>query len=283
MSTPTVGIIGNGFIGGAIYKGFSPITEVKIHDKDPLRNAHTLEEVIDQDVIFLCIPTPMVKETGQCSTKNLLGVLNGVIGHSKFDQSKTVVIKSTIPPDFFQSLTNPQIVYMPEFLTERTAELDFLQSSRFIFGVSDGITTPKDVTRLFYTRFPGARQVVVSWETASMIKYATNNFFTVKLSFFNELSRICEELPPVDRKAVVEELLQDGRIGRSHFAVPGPDGQRGWGGHCFPKDNRALSYFARQLGLSTQMIDAAWKVNLECRGEEELEEELDQMKGRAVE
>ena len=278
----SVGIIGNGFIGGALYHGFSSITDVKIFDINPSRSPHTLTEVIGQDIIFLCIPTPM-NNVGECSTKNLEQELKSVLALcDATGQPKSIVIKSTIPPDFFRRLTDSRVVYMPEFLTERTSNLDFIQSTRFIFGVCDRKTLDPQLSNLFRTRFPNTRQVIMSWEEASLVKYATNNFFTVKLSFFNELMKLCNEIPTVSGTEVINEVIEDGRIGRSHFQVPGPDGKAGWGGHCFPKDNRALIFYARSLGIDLKMLETAWTVNIEARGIVELREELKNMEGRAV-
>ena len=107
-----------------------------------------------------------------------------------------------------------------------------------------------------------------------MVKYATNVFFATKISFFNELYKIAEKVGanPTD---VIEEVIQDGRIGRSHFMVPGHDGDFGYGGHCFPKDVRAYSFFAYP---NTVMSSATEFVNDTVRKNKDWEK----MPGRAV-
>ena len=170
-------------------------------------------------------------------------------------------------------------MFVPEFLTERTADQDFLASPRFIIG-TESITSPQDyekTKRVFEERFPRTRISILTWEEAAMVKYATNNFFTVKLSFFNELYNLALEVGANPEK-VIEETINDGRIGRSHFKVPGPDGNFGWGGHCFPKDNRAYKAFAEELGIDVKMVDAAWDVNESMREDRDWERQ----KGRAV-
>jgi len=177
---------------------------------------------------------------------------------------------------------------MPEFLTERTATLDFIQSSRFILGTDpdsfvngrfDSQMNPDVmmVAELFRSRFPKTRIPILTWQEASLVKYATNTFFTIKLSFFNELFGVCGAAG-ANPDNVIGEVLEDGRIGRSHFAVPGHDGDFGWGGHCFPKDNRAYAAIVSALGLKSLMADAAWDVNEVVRSNRDWERQI----GRAV-
>lgn len=282
---PSVGVIGMGFVGGALARGLVHYTNMMCYDK--YKNIGSLHDVCKQDILFVAVPTPM-KEDGNVDTSIVDSVLAEIDREAQNEEahdfhSKPVVLRSTLPPPFFDAAQKRygslEILYMPEFLTERTADLDFIMSTRFIIGAKGGKQTYAvyRLRELFESRFPGTRIAIMQWEEASMVKYATNNFFTVKLSFFNELYKICQ-LTDSNPKTVIEELLQDGRIGRSHFQVPGHDGDFGWGGHCFPKDNRGFSYFAKQLGGETLMADAAWDVNEKVRKNRDWEK----MKGRAV-
>ena len=81
-----------------------------------------------------------------------------------------------------------------------------------------------------------------------------------------------------DWRMAVEGFVRDGRIGHSHLAVPGPDGRRGFGGSCFPKDIQAMINFSNKLGISSNVLTAAWQTNLEVRPEKDWEK----LKGRAV-
>lgn len=280
---PTIGVIGNGFVGGALARGFSLTTDVKVFDLDPDLATHPYSEVVDQDLLFLAVPTPMHK-SGVCDTRILLQALNSLdleLEYKKSETKKTVIIRSTIPPEFlskvYSKYPNLSMIYMPEFLTERTADLDFIQSRRFIFGTAGGWDIPHKLHLLFETRFPRTPQRVMTWEAASLVKLGTNGFFTVKLSYFNELAQYADHLGEA-AQPIIDEICNDGRIGISHNQVPGHDGDRGWGGHCFPKDNRSLAKCLEEKDIHPWMLNSAWTVNESVRKNKDWEE----MKGRAV-
>jgi len=288
---PSIGLIGLGFVGGAMYKGFAGHTDIYCYDKD--RNVGSYDEVANADIIFVAVPTPMHPD-GSCDTR----IIESVLENLEFEFKnrtvrKPVVIRSTVPPYFCARMAElyggwMEIIFMPEFLTERTATLDFIQSSRFILGTDpdsfvngrfDSQMNPDVmmVAELFRSRFPKTRIPILTWQEASLVKYATNTFFTIKLSFFNELFGVCGAAG-ANPDNVIGEVLEDGRIGRSHFAVPGHDGDFGWGGHCFPKDNRAYAAIVSALGLKSLMADAAWDVNEVVRSNRDWERQI----GRAV-
>ena len=125
--------------------------------------------------------------------------------------------------------------------------------------------------------FPDATIVKTGSKTAEMVKYMTNSFLATKVSFANEMKMICDKLD-IDYDKVVEYSTYDERLGKSHWAVPGPDGHYGFGGSCFPKDINALIHLAGQLDLCPDVLLGVWEKNLEVRPEEDWEE----LKGRAV-
>ena len=278
MSDITLGFVGMGFVGGAGYRAFSGYFDTVIYDKG--QNIGSMEEVAKADVIFVAVPTPMKKD-GSCDTSVVEQVVTDL---DKLVESGTeIAVRSTVPPLWFYEVAsrmkNGELLFVPEFLTERTADQDFLASPRFILGVecvSDPNTHAK-TKQVFEERFPRTRVSIMTWEEASLVKYGTNTFFTTKLSFFNELYKLADKLG-ANPDVVVEEVINDGRIGRSHFKVPGPDGDFGWGGHCFPKDNRALKAIADAAGIEFDMVQSAWDVNERMRGDRDWERQ----KGRAV-
>jgi UDPglucose 6-dehydrogenase len=288
---PSIGIVGNGFVGGAMARGFSTY-DVKVYDKNPARSLHTLEDTVAQDIVFVAVPTPMRNlKNGECDTRILEDVLMRINDLDEYGwrPRKLVVVRSTIPPNFLSEVhanyPNLVLCYMPEFLTERTADLDFIQSRRFIFGFEQWDDTDRCeldnpfamLKELFEDRFPATQIKGMTWAAASLVKYGTNVFFTTKLSFFNELAEVAQAMGENPSK-IIDEVCNDGRIGISHNKVPGHDGDWGWGGHCFPKDNRAFSNFAEELGVEPNMTDAAWDKNMAVRKNYDWEE----MKGRAV-
>jgi len=110
-----------------------------------------------------------------------------------------------------------------------------------------------------------------------MVKYFVNCFLATKVSFANEMKQICDGLD-IDYDKVVEYSTYDERLGKSHWAVPGPDGDCGFGGHCLPKDINSLISVARELGLEPILLETVNWVNDQVRKNRDWEE----MKGRAV-
>jgi UDPglucose 6-dehydrogenase len=158
------------------------------------------------------------------------------------------------------------VVSNPEFLREGSAVQDFLQPDRVVLGSTDRAAADK-VARLYHpVRAP---IVITDLYTAEMIKYASNAFLATKISFINEMARICDRLG-ADVKEVAAGMGYDKRIGRAFL-----DAGLGFGGSCFPKDVKALAHMAGEAGLHPQLLDAVMKINDDQRHIviEKLEEE----------
>ena len=110
-----------------------------------------------------------------------------------------------------------------------------------------------------------------------MVKYFTNCFLASKVIFANEMKQICDT-NSIDYDKVVEYALYDTRIGNSHLAVPGPDGDLGFGGHCFPKDIKAMISMAQSSGVDPGFLISVWEKNNSLRNNRDWEK----MSGRAV-
>jgi UDPglucose 6-dehydrogenase len=153
------------------------------------------------------------------------------------------------------------------------------QSRIILGGPRPWINSVKQIFRIAFNDVP---IIKTSSTTAEMIKYLTNNFLTVKVAFANEMAQICEALDAsglnIDYDKVVEYASYDERVGKSHWNVPGPDGKRGYGGHCFPKDINAMIDVACKNGVDPKILKAAWQKNLEIRPEKDWES----LTGRAV-
>ena len=283
-----LGIIGNGFVGNAISHAFVPYMEVKIYDKDPERCLNTIGEVVnDSDVVFISVPTPMRKD-GTIDISIVEAVFEEVSEVST-NKETVFVLKSTVVPGTTRKLKEKysklRLVFNPEFLTERHARFDFLNQSRIILGFETDIDHPhitnRDATKikkLYETRFSSTNFVITNYETAEMIKYFNNLFFAVKVSFMNEMKLVAETLGIVNWDKAVRGFVSDGRVGDSHLQVPGPDGKRGFGGSCFPKDINAFITFGESIGLDLSVIKGAWETNLKVRPEKDWERLL----GRAI-
>ena len=129
----------------------------------------------------------------------------------------------------------------------------------------------------FYKTFCRGNIEITDSKTAEMVKYFTNTFLATKVSFANEMKMICDELR-IDYDKVVEYSICDKRLGKSHWAVPGPDGKLGFGGSCFPKDLNAMISLCYQLGMWPHTLIGVWDTNLDVRPEKDWEN----LKGRAV-
>ena len=267
-----VGIIGNGFVGESQAFAFSPTCEIKIFDKDPLKSINTIDDVLSSDFIFVCVPTPMKKDGSQD-----FSFIENVFENAK--KGPIYIIKSTVLPGSTKKLQDKfnelDIVFSPEFLTERTSKLDMLTQTRIIFGGDEILT--KKCEELFSQRFMNRTFIHTDSTTAEYIKYMNNNFFATKVSIMNEYYRL-GKIIGVDWETAQHGFAADQRIGDSHLHVPGPDGKFGFGGTCFPKDINALIEFARDNGTRMNTLEAAWKTNLEVRPEEDWKD----LKGRAV-
>ena len=272
-----VGIIGNGFVGNSIAFGFSPTHEIRIHDKDPKKNLNSIEEVLECDYIFVAVPTPMNSD-GSISLDIVYTALSEIDKKNKRTDN-IIILKSTMIPGSTDTIVEKypklNIVFNPEFLTERTAKLDFLTQARIILG-GNKIHTSK-VKQLFEARFQHCYIIEMDAKTAEMIKYMNNVFFASKVSIMNEMKLICDAVG-ADWKLALKGFAADQRIGDSHLNVPGPDGRLGFGGACFPKDINAFMSMAEELGVDVPTIKGAWETNLNVRPEKDWEK----LEGRAV-
>ena len=254
-----IGIIGSGFVGSAVREGMKDYFETFVFDKDPnkYRNTESIGDVIKySDLTFLCVPTPM-KKTGECDLKiinnALVEITDEVIKNDK--KGFIVIIKSTIPPGTTEKLNEIykeiEIVFNPEFLTEANAINDYKNQNRIIIGGERPSSTI--VKTVFNKAFPSIPIIKTSSTIAEMIKYVTNSFLATKVSFANDMYKICENLD-IDYDKVIEYAKYDDRLGNSHWSVPGPDGDFSFGGHCFPKDVNALLFMAKEYGLEVPTL-----------------------------
>jgi nucleotide sugar dehydrogenase len=272
-----IGLIGNGFVGSAIYENLKDNYEFLVFDKDPSRaNTKSVASVTeDAEVIFVALPTPM-RTNGTCDLSIIFGAMKEVTENYN---NNILVLKSTVPPGTCLKIKelHPElrIVFSPEFLTEANFVNDFKNCNRMIFGGDTEDTS--ECVKLLSNVFPNKSYFMTDWRTAETVKYFINTFLACKVSFANEMKLVCDKVG-IDYDSVKELALQDKRIGDSHLAVPGPDGNPGFGGSCFPKDINAFISFAESAGCSVDVLKSAWNTNLKVRPAKDWEE----LKGRAI-
>lgn len=296
----TIAVVGQGFVGGSLATvfsehGFNVIAydkagktakETHPYKPDSLKDLVRFSEDIKDftKIYFICLPTPMF-EDGSADISIVESVLEEL---SSIPGERIAVVKSTVPPGSTEKwnckfgTSGLRVVFNPEFLTEANALNDMRTQNRIVLGgPRPWINSVKQV---FQTAFPKVPIIKTSSTTAEMVKYLTNNFLTVKVAFANEMAQICEALDAnglnVDYDKVVEYAKYDMRLGTSHWGVPGPDGARGYGGHCFPKDINAMIDVAKKNGVDPKVLTSAWEKNLEVRQPEH--RDWEKMSGRAV-
>ncbi len=261
-----IGIVGVGFVGSAIAHGFAQFADIKMYDKYN-NSFHSLYEVVNEsDFIFVSVPTPM-KEDGTQDLSNMDDAIESIVINAY--NPKIIIIKSTILPgttkNYAYKYPGHDFVFSPEFLTERTAKIDFMNPSSIILGgIHKHSDSLKLVRNLFNERFSGVNIFVTSSDAAELVKYILNSFFAVKISFFNEIYDMTQYMG-IDYDEIKAMVLSDFRIADSHCDVPGHDGDRGYGGKCFPKDVNALVSWAESQNLHADIAKISSLVNERLR------------------
>jgi UDPglucose 6-dehydrogenase len=218
----------------------------------------------------------MKKDDGGCWTGIVDAALNVI---NTYNKCKTVVVKSTIPPgttkEWNEKYKNINVVFNPEFLTEANAVKDYENQNRIILGGDEDVIWA--LAPLFLEVFPQASIIATDSTKAEMVKYLTNNFLSVKVAFANEMYDLCSTLD-IEYKDVIKMATYDERLGKSHWSVPGPDGDFGFGGHCFPKDLAAILSVTKKHDTIDNVLRAAQATNHSVRRNKDWEK----MEGRAV-
>jgi UDPglucose 6-dehydrogenase len=249
-------IAGYGFVGRAVA---SSLKETIIHIVDPKYTTGQIEHYQDANGIIICVGTPST-QLGDCDVSQIYSVMKDV------PEFMPVLIKCTVRPDYLNKLvsdfSNHNIAYSPEFLRAATANEDFANQTYMILG---GRNPDNIWGKLFTDSLKNLNTIeYCSLAEASMVKYTTNCFLSVKVAFFNQIYDMCQA-NGADYNKVVELLKLDDRIGTSHMQVPGTDGSRGFGGACFPKDVNAFMHYADKVGLTHTLVESAIKYNKKIR------------------
>lgn len=224
----------------------------------------SLEEAVAKtDVIFLALPTPP-GEDGSADLKYVLGVAEQIGKLMKPGDYRIIVDKSTVPVGTGDKVKAAiaanftgefDVVSNPEFLREGVAVEDFMKPDRVVIGVES--ERGKAVMTELYA--PYVRQgnpiIFMDVRSAELTKYAANSFLATKISFMNEIARLCEKLG-ADVDMVRLGIGSDARIGK-RFLFPGI----GYGGSCFPKDVKALVHSSSEVDYDFKILKAVEEVN----------------------
>ena len=235
------------------------------------------------DFVFIAVGTPPGRR-GEADLVYVKQAAKAIAGAMK--KSVTIVNKSTVPigtgnivarivGESLGSEIPFHVVSNPEFLREGSAIHDFMHPDRLVFGSHDE-PAARAVAALYSAL--DTKILITDLHTAEMIKYASNAFLATRISFINEMARICERVD-ADVKVVSEGMGMDRRIGPLFL-----DAGIGYGGSCFPKDVKALARMAETMGYHPELLDAVMEINLDQRTlvVEKLREVLGGLRGQVI-
>ena len=224
-----IGIIGLGMVGKAVKYGFS---KTQVFYSDPKYNTVSVKDIcrINPEAIFVCVPTPS-DGTNYTLLKSVLQTIkdSGYTG--------ITVVKSTVLPEHLEGF---DVLYNPEFLTRTTANEDFVNPPYLIIG---GNRDRGNRLREIYSEYSivdTSNCYLVDIATASLIKYTMNTFYALKVTYMNSVYDVAQDMG-ANYELAAGVLATHPWMGSHHFAVPGPDGKRGFGGPCLPKDTKAFT------------------------------------------
>ena len=233
--------------------GKSPLFEPELDERirsaeNKLEFSSDYSELSNCEAIFLCVPTPNIG-----NRIDLKYILAAAAEIGRYDASSDLVIKSTVLPGTARKvseLTGMNVVSNPEFTREGLAVYNTEKPDRIVIGGK----SVENVRKIW--KFTSSPIIITSNENAELIKYASNAFLAVKISFINQIADLCERIPGADVNAVSEGMGLDKRIG-IEFLKAGP----GYGGSCFPKDTVAITSFAQEEGVDLSIVNSAIQYN----------------------
>ena len=242
-------IAGYGFVGKAHDDMMNSYFVTNCADPYLLETS-VLDFTDEHNAVICCVSTPQAVD-GSCDVSNV----SNVIVNTATDIP--ILIKSTISLEGWYSIKeqfpNHNLTFSPEFLVAATAEQDFLNTTHLFLG-GDGVAF---WSRVFNTVFDELKISELSVEQLIMIKYGRNSFLATKVAWFNELYDMCNTAG-ISYNEVAQGIGDDPRITTSHTQITE---QRGFGGHCFPKDTTAFITSGRQHGKTLTILEAAVAYN----------------------
>lgn len=249
-----IGIAGVGVIGSACKYGFEKLGHrISIHD--PKFNTN-VEEILNSEVIYICVPTPS-KEDGSCDTSIVRSVVDELM---RKNYQGIIAIKSTVEPGTTESLIqeyyNDKICFVPEFLRERCAFVDFTENHE-VLAVGTKNDEVYDKVIESHGKYPKQYAKLAPTE-AELLKYYSNVFNALRIIFANEMYEICKALG-ADYTKVKDTFVLRGTAKDIYMDVN--ESFRGYGGVCLPKDTKAIDALVKKLGLNLNLFETIDKEN----------------------
>ena len=249
-----IGIVGLGVVGTACKNGFEKIGHtVKYHDVKFYTN---IEDVLDTEVCFVSVPTPS-NEDGSCD----ISIVEEVVGQLNDLKYKGVLaIKSTVEPgtnkEFREKYKNLRLYFVPEFLRERCATEDFIYNHNIlVIGADD--EDAFNIIKEAHGDLP-VHTVKVNPLEAELVKYFSNNYKALRITFANSFYKLCQELG-ANYDVVKDAFLFHG-VGEGHYLNVNKE-FGGFGGTCLPKDTKGLAFLIEKLGLDLNIFKTVVEEN----------------------
>lgn len=259
-----IGIIGLGYVGSAIAEAHK---SDQLIIRDPkLENSAPIHKFNDCDGIYVCVPSPSLPD-GHCDTSILESVLKELT-FANIAKDKVIISKVTAPPGIYEKLIVqcPNLVYCPEFLTANNHIDDYINASYFIFGGNpEWCGRARDIVR-HAVPMPTEKLLFTDIKSAALYKYMMNSYLATKVTFMNDFAKLAKTYD-IEWDNVSTLSLWDERIGYTHMKVPGPDGDYGWGGACFPKDVAAIRMEALDRGTELELLGRVEDINRKHRSQ----------------
>jgi nucleotide sugar dehydrogenase len=255
----------------------APFYEPKLNDvlkksvmSGNLTATNDLNEALqDASLILISVGTPSM-ENGEIMLDYVSKAAEGIA--KNLDHYSIIVTRSTVIPGTTNNIVKKTIerisglkdgvdfgvAFVPEFLREGNAVDDFMKPDRIVIGSDDGkvVSYLKMFFKDFYDGFPSDKIIAMSTESAELVKYSSNAFLAIKISFANEMAELAEKIPGVDVVDVMNAVGLDNRIGRKFLGVGA-----GFGGACLPKDLKALKHFSYANDVKPMLVEAALQRN----------------------
>jgi UDPglucose 6-dehydrogenase len=251
-----------GFVGTAINAFFAGRLPTVQYDK--YKGIGKPDDLLPADLIYLCLPTLCTGNT--YDTKELCYTFEYL---SENSYNGVVLVKSTVLPGYLQQMNNKypglKLVANPEFLSAATAAEDFATQRHIVLGFTEQSEVHcRSIIDFYATYFPEAEISYCDATSAALVKLGCNGFYATKIQYFTELKLLCDK-SGVDYLHVRKMMLRNGWINEMHTRVPGHDGQVSFGGACLPKDIKAMTNFARILGVPNAVITAVYQEQQQMR------------------